>query len=97
MESGISKLLQWSTDFKPSDLRPTSAHVWVKFKGLNTVCWKPKILFDIGECIGTPIKIDQVILAKQFVHYASVLIDMELVDGNPPSSILITRKDFSFK
>lgn len=33
---------------------------------------------DLARCVGIPLKVDDIILAGEFCHYARVLIDVDL-------------------
>ncbi|XP_058741655.1 uncharacterized protein LOC131614043 [Vicia villosa] len=55
LNPGILKLFAWTRDFNPSLQNNTSAQVWVRFFGLSQEYWRPRILFAIASCVGTPI------------------------------------------
>ncbi|XP_058776586.1 uncharacterized protein LOC131650900 [Vicia villosa] len=99
LHPGSLKLFAWTKDFNPSLQSNTSAQVWVRFFGLSQEYWRPRILFAIASCIGTPICIDAASsksrIDRTFGQYVRVLIDMDLT--KPLNhNVLVERAGFAF-
>ncbi|XP_058746831.1 uncharacterized protein LOC131619788 [Vicia villosa] len=99
LHPGSLKLFAWTKDFNPSLQSNTSAQVWVRFFGLSQEYWRPRILFAIASCVGTPICIDAASsksrMDRTFGQYVRVLIDMDLT--KPLNhNVLVERTGFAF-
>ncbi|XP_058783566.1 uncharacterized protein LOC131658271 [Vicia villosa] len=99
LNPGSLKLFAWTKDFNPSLQSNTSAQVWVRFFGLSQEYWRPRILFAIASCVGTPICIDAASsksrIDRTFGQYVRVLIDMDLT--KPLNyNVLVERTGFAF-
>ena len=65
-------------DFYHYAQRPTTAQVWCRFFNLGWEYWHPQILMSITKGIGSLLKIDRATLDGDFVHFARILIDVDL-------------------
>ncbi|XP_058742479.1 uncharacterized protein LOC131614970 [Vicia villosa] len=99
LSPGSLKLFAWTRDFNPASQNNTTAQVWVRFFGLSQEYWRPRILFAIASCVGTPICIDSASakprMDRTFGHFVRVLIDMDL--SSPLNhNVLVEREGFAF-
>ncbi|XP_058746952.1 uncharacterized protein LOC131619931 [Vicia villosa] len=99
LSPGTLKLFAWTRDFNPASQNNTTAQVWVRFFGLSQEYWRPRILFAIASCVGTPICIDAASakprMDRTFGHFVRVLIDMDL--SSPLNhNVLVEREGFAF-
>ncbi|XP_058784901.1 uncharacterized protein LOC131659773 [Vicia villosa] len=99
LNPGILKLFPWSKDFVRTNMKQSSAQVWVRIHGLAQEYWRPKILFTIASSIGTPICIDsssnKPLLERPFGHFVRVLVDIDLLK-DLRDKILVERAGFAF-
>ncbi|XP_058746266.1 uncharacterized protein LOC131619153 [Vicia villosa] len=99
LNPGMLKLFAWSKDFNPSLQHNTAAQVWVRFFGLAQEYWRPRILFAIASCVGTPICIDSASyksrLDRTFGHFVRVLVEMDLTQPLH-HNVLVEREGFAF-
>ncbi|XP_026436644.1 uncharacterized protein LOC113334653 [Papaver somniferum] len=65
-------------NFRPENQRTSLAMVWVHYPGLSLEYWDEKTLFTISSAIGTPVKVDEVILNYENGLYARVLVEIDL-------------------
>lgn len=91
LHSGILRLSQWKTDFNPK----THVESWIRLYELPQEYWRPKILLENANGIGTPIALDETTGNRFFGHYARVLIDVNLT-AHLPSEIMVERENFAF-
>ncbi|XP_058765590.1 uncharacterized protein LOC131639102 [Vicia villosa] len=99
LNPGSLKLFAWTKDFNPALQSNTSAQVWIRLFGLSQEYWRPRIVFAIASCVGTPICIDAASsksrIDRTFGQYVRVLVDMDLTkDLN--HNVLVERKGFAF-
>ncbi|AET05378.1 DUF4283 domain protein [Medicago truncatula] len=99
LNPGFLKLFTWSKDFHPSTLKQSTAQVWVKIHGLSQEYWRPKIIFAIASCMGTPlctnVTTNQNPFERHFGHYVRVLVDIDLTQ-ELRYKVLVERKDYAF-
>ncbi|XP_058762536.1 uncharacterized protein LOC131635916 [Vicia villosa] len=99
LNPGSLKLFAWTRDFNQALQNNTSAQVWVRFFRLSQEYWRPRILFAIASCVGTPICIDSASaksrIDRTFGQFVRVLIDMDL--SLPLNhNVLVEREGFAF-
>ena len=82
-------------DFYHYAQRPTTAQVWCRFFNLGWEYWHPQILMSITKGIGSLLKIDRATLDGDFVHFARILIDVDL-SKNLQESIILERDGNNF-
>ncbi|XP_058783904.1 uncharacterized protein LOC131658651 [Vicia villosa] len=99
LNPGSLKLFAWTKDFNPALQCNTSAQVWIRLFGLSQEYWRPRIVFAIASCVGTPICIDAASsksrIDRTFGQYVRVLVDMDLT--KPLNhNVLVERSGFAF-
>lgn len=95
LSPGFLRLFQWSQDFNPNNQKHTHVQCWIRIYELPQKYWRPKILFEIANRVGTPISIDEPTRNKVFGHYARVLVDIDLTK-DLIHHIMVERVDFAF-
>jgi len=99
LNPGFLKLFTWTKDFNPSTLKQSSAQVWVKIHGLSQEYWRPKIIFAIASCMGTPLCTDAATnknpFERHFGHYVRVMVDIDLTQ-ELRYKVLVERKGYAF-
>lgn len=99
LNPGVMKFFTWTKDFDPNLQNSTSAQVWVRIYGLPQEYWRPRILFAIARCAGTPICTDSAsakpMIERTFGHYARVLVDMD-VTQTLRYKVLVERVGYAF-
>ncbi|XP_058761211.1 uncharacterized protein LOC131634557 [Vicia villosa] len=99
LNPGSLKLFAWTKDFNPSLQCNTSAQVWIRLFGLSQEYWRPRIVFAIASCVGTPICIDAASsksrVDRTFGQYVRVLVDMDLTK-TLNHNVLVERTGFAF-
>lgn len=89
--SGTLRLLQWSADFNPNKQKQSHVQCWVRLYDLPQEHWRPKILFEIANGIGTPIAIDEATKSRSLGH----LVEIDL-SKSIPYDLRVERNDHAF-
>ncbi|KAK2637422.1 hypothetical protein Ddye_032214 [Dipteronia dyeriana] len=67
--------------------------VWVRFYYLSWEYWHPNIIFDLAKGIGISLRLDKATIDGDFVHYARVLLDIDM-STLLCSLVLLERDEF---
>ncbi|XP_026398867.1 uncharacterized protein LOC113294704 [Papaver somniferum] len=89
-------LSAWEPNFNPENKKTLKSFVWVYFPGLSIEYWKESILLQMGNKIGRAIKVNETTLKRQSGYYASVLVEVDLVNYIP-SKIMVESKYGKFE
>ena len=68
----------WSENFKPSEATITHTWVWARLPELPIEYYDKEVLFEIGEAIGRPIKIDPITERQEKGRFARICIEVDL-------------------
>lgn len=90
------KLSLWCKDFVPEKQKQTNAQAWVRLHNLPFEYWHPRILLSIASILGSPVKIYQATLNREFFHYARIQIDIYL-QFELQQRVLVERDGFRFE
>ncbi|CAI9105579.1 OLC1v1004527C1 [Oldenlandia corymbosa var. corymbosa] len=82
----------WTVDEGINYKTVSSVPVWVQFPNLELKYWNPDSLSSIASILGTPIMTDDLTDSKKRVHYARVLIDMEIKQEVPDEVLFEDEK-----
>lgn len=96
LHPGSMKLSLWCKDFVPEKQKQTNAQAWVRLHNLPFEYWHPRILLSIASILGSPVKIDQATLNREFFHYARIQIDIDL-QFELQHRVLVERDGFRFE
>lgn len=68
---------------------------WIRLYDLPQECWRPKILFEITNGIGTPITLDEATRTRSLGHFARILVEIDM-NKRIPNEIMVERDDYAF-
>jgi len=71
-------LRDWKPRFNPDTEDLSHVPVWIRLYGLPTEYWKEETLKDIGNSIGTFIKVAEDTKYRRFTSYARICVQMQL-------------------
>lgn len=92
---GTLRLSRWSANFNPNNQKQFQVQCWVRIYDLPLEYWRPKILFEIANAIGTPIALDEATKSRSSGHFARILVEIDLKE-KIPYEIMVEREDFAF-
>jgi len=68
----------WSPEFASPNAKVERTVVWVRFPGLNLVCYDKSFLLAMASAIGCPIKVDTNTLKVERGKFARVCVEVDL-------------------
>ncbi|KAL8542604.1 hypothetical protein ACS0TY_003475 [Phlomoides rotata] len=78
LQPGAIHLQNWVQAFNLNRVCTSLARVWVRFIDLPMEYWQPGILEAMASAFGTLIRIDDRTLHRRIVHYARVLVEIDM-------------------
>ena len=85
-------LIPWKERFDPNKENLTIARVWIRMYSLLSEYWKEEILIDIGNSLGTFIKVSEQTRQRKYISYARICIYLD-ISRDLPDGIELTWED----
>jgi len=85
-------LRYWKEKFNPDREDMTVAPVWVRLYSLPTEYWLPEILEDIGNTLGSFVKISEQTKLSRYTSYARICVYMN-ISNDLPEAINLSWED----
>lgn len=82
----------WTKNFSYEKECISTVHVWVRFTGLPIHYWGVRCLSRIAGMLGKVIRVDNATLKKDRMHFARVLVELD-INGDFHDSISFTNED----
>jgi len=87
---GFLRLFAWTKDFIPATMKSTKTQVWVRIYHFPLKYWRPRAIFSIIRCLGTPLSLDDHSMRKNMGLFSRVLVDIDLLSPLP-DHLLVER------
>ncbi|MCH79558.1 NBS resistance protein [Trifolium medium] len=95
LKPGLLRLSKWEHDFNVHTQRQTHIQVWIRLLDLLQEYWRPQLLFEIMNRVGTPLMLDDATKRREFGHYARVLVDIDL-SKRIYDEVMVERDGYAF-
>ncbi|KAJ8752658.1 hypothetical protein K2173_005547 [Erythroxylum novogranatense] len=76
---------RWSPSFRPAIVAITRAVVWVRIPNFPLARYHPRILTELGNLVGTTVRIDGDTLHANRGRYVRIAVDIDLTRPLPPT------------
>lgn len=73
----------WSADLDIKKLDVNSVPIWVRLMELDLKYWGQNTLIKLGSLPGKSIKIDRATAMRELLHYARILIEVNIEEDLP--------------